>query len=421
MPGCNEEAVRALFAEHGGDTLQAKDLIHVVESYEKQCGAPVVAAPIALQMSAFASHNGALPVSIDEFLGMVRSLEQEADSSMDTSMPSLVEQDEDSPDTTLEVGLESPMKHKSAYASHARAQLDRTAAQGSLTSAHSDSDVSGVSVRSRLIRKLARVSEQLERLQSEHDALTVDKAQGDADRSALQRQVKMLQQELRVVRDHAQQLEDQLHHREETLTALRHERSSQARTIQTLNARVGQFSQIQKEQEVDAAKHESELEQARASCRAYVLQVRELQETCQSQRQAMERLEASINALESVYVDADRLQEEVDASRQVRERLEWELQALRQQTGESISVLARDLDPLGEWTVTEAPEEVAAPCSLPSPAPSPAPKEAPTAQDDSPSLSAPSFTESHAGGPLDFPPPRRLCMQAGSYSHMGSC
>jgi len=353
MPGCNEDAVRALFAEHGGESLQAKDLIHVIESYEQQCGAPVVAAPIALQVSAFASSNGTLEVGVDEFLNMVRSLELDADSSTETSVPSLLDANEESPDTTVDMAPESPMKHKSAYASQARAQLDRTAAHGSLTSAKSDSDVTGFSVRSRLIRKLARVSEQLERLQNEHDSLTVDKEQSDSDRAALQRQVKTLQRELHTVRDHAHHLESQLHHLEETMTALRHERTTQARTIQTLDARVSHFSYMHKEQEAGAARQEAELESARASCRAYLLQVQELQATCHAQRQSMERLEATVSTLESAHMDAEKLQDEVDASRQVRERLEWELRELRQQTGESLFVLARDLDPLGEWLRTE--------------------------------------------------------------------
>ncbi|WFD21576.1 hypothetical protein MEQU1_000229 [Malassezia equina] len=358
MPGCNEAAVRALFSEHGGDTLQAKDLIQIIDSYEQKCGTPVVAAPIALQMSAFASDNGALMVGVDEFLGMVRSLEQDADSSVDTSVPSLIDRTEDSPDTTLDMGPESPMKHKSAYASQARAQLDRTSAQGSLTSTQSDSDMEGVSVRSRLIRKLARVSDQLERLQNEHDCLSADKEQGDSERAALQRQVKALQRELHTVREHARHLEDQLHHLEETLTSVRRERNTQARTIKTLDARVSHLSHVQKEQEASAAQQEAELENAHASCHAHLLQVQELQATCHAQRQAMDQLDATVRALETVHMDTEKLQAQVDASRQVRERLEWELHELRQQTGESVSVLARDLDPLGEWAVTEAPADL---------------------------------------------------------------
>ena len=368
MSGCNEDAVRTLFAEHGGETLQAKDLMHVIDSYEKQCGSPVVAAPIALQVSAFASNNGELMVGVEEFLGMVRSLEQDADSSLETSVPSLLDTNEESPDTTLDMGPESPMKHKSAYASQARAQLDRTSAQGRLTSTKSDSDVAGFSVRSRLIRKLARVSDQLERLQNEHDSLTVDKEQSDSHRAALQRQVKTLQRELHTVREHAQHLEGQLHHLEETLTTLRHERASQACTIKALDARVNHFSHLQKEQEAGAAQQEVELESARTSCRAYLLQVQELQATCHAQRQSMGHLEATVSVLESAHMDAEKLQDEVDASRQVRERLEWELHELRQQTGESLSVLARDLDPLGEWTVAEVPREATTPTATNSPA-----------------------------------------------------
>ena len=297
--------MRTLFAEHGGETLQAKDLMHVIDSYEKQCGSPVVAAPIALQVSAFASNNGELMVGVEEFLGMVRSLEQDADSSLETSVPSLLDTNEESPDTTLDMGPESPMKHKSAYASQARAQLDRTSAQGRLTSTKSDSDVAGFSVRSRLIRKLARVSDQLERLQNEHDSLTVDKEQSDSHRAALQRQVKTLQRELHTVREHAQHLEGQLHHLEETLTTLRHERASQACTIKALDARVNHFSHLQKEQEAGAAQQEVELESARTSCRAYLLQVQELQATCHAQRQSMEHLEATVSVLESAHMDAE--------------------------------------------------------------------------------------------------------------------
>ena len=83
MSRCDEGVVRTLFDEHGGDTLTAKDILDVMDSYTAKCGAPIVDGEVALQIATFARENSSLAIGVDEFLSMIRSLENETDSSTD--------------------------------------------------------------------------------------------------------------------------------------------------------------------------------------------------------------------------------------------------------------------------------------------------------------------------------------------------
>ena len=47
MSRCDEGVVRTLFDEHGGDTLTAKDILDVMDSYTAKCGAPIVEGEVA--------------------------------------------------------------------------------------------------------------------------------------------------------------------------------------------------------------------------------------------------------------------------------------------------------------------------------------------------------------------------------------
>ena len=352
MLRCDEGIVRALFHEHGGDKLSAIDLPRVLDAYTSTHGSPLVTGDIASQITSFARENSTLIIGIDEFLGMVRSLEQETDSSIDTSNTSLLFDGKgdspSSPDTTLDsTPSESPAKHRSPFAPRTGACIPISSSSQRMSAllpvTRSDPDVASVSARSALIRKLARVNEQLERLQTEHQMLTTEKDHRSQECSALQREVHALRRDLRLTRDHEHALEVRVHELDESVVLLQSERDSQAKILRELDARMQQQLVSFAALETQDSEHVAQLRSMQSTCHAYLADIQNLRATCDAQREAMSSLESTVDALERVHADAERLQQQVDASRQVHEQLEQELSALRNVSAQTGPVLAEDL------------------------------------------------------------------------------
>ena len=352
MLRCDEGIVRALFHEHGGDKLSAIDLPRVLDAYTSTHGSPLVAGDIASQITSFARENSTLIIGIDEFLGMVRSLEQETDSSIDTSNTSLLFDGKgdspSSPDTTLDsTPSESPAKHRSPFAPRTGACIPISSSSQRMSAllpvTRSDPDVASVSARSALIRKLARVNEQLERLQTEHQMLTTEKDHRSQECSALQREVHALRRDLRLTRDHEHTLEARVHELDESVVLLQSERDSQAKILRELDARMQQQLVSFAALETQDSEHVAQLRSMQSTCHAYLADIQNLRATCDAQREAMSSLESTVDALERVHADAERLQQQVDASRQVHEQLEQELSVLRNISAQTGPVLADDL------------------------------------------------------------------------------
>lgn len=361
MSRCDEGVVRTLFDEHGGDTLTAKDILDVMDSYTAKCGAPIVDGEVALQITTFARENSSLAIGVDEFLSMIRSLENETDSSTDDgSNASLFEgkQGSATPDTTLDsVAPESPAKHRSAFAPRTPmplpASTSRIISKVPVTS--SEPDVAGITARSALIRKLARVNEQLDRLHSDHQILSHEKKLSDATCTSLQREINGLRRDLEQAHSHGFTLESRVHELEASITQIKEDRDTQRRSARQLDTHLQQqmasFSDLEKQE----AEHVAQLTSLQTTCQAYVTDLHGLRATCDAQREAISGLEGIIHALERVHSDAEQLQQEVDHSRKIHEQLEQELRALHDVSEQPGPVLAEDLAPFGEWT--SSPEE----------------------------------------------------------------
>ena len=359
MSRCDEGVVRALFHEHGGDTLIAKEIPDVMESYKTKCGAPIVDGEVALQITTFARENSSLAIGVEEFLGMIRSLENETDLSTDDgSNASLLfegKQGSATPDTTLDsMAPESPAKHRSAFAP--RAPIPLSAATSRIVSkvpvTSSEPDVAGITARSALIRKLARVNEQLDRLHSDHQVLSHEKKLSDATSTSLQREIYGLRRDLEQAHSHGHILEARVHELEECITQLKEDRDTQRRSARQLDTHLQQqlasFSDLEKQE----AEHVAQLRSLQSTCQAYVTDLHGLRATCDAQREAISGLEGIIHALERVHSDAEQLQQEVDNSRKIHEQLEQELRALHDVSEQPGPILAEDLAPFGEWAST---------------------------------------------------------------------
>lgn len=359
MSRCDEGVVRTLFHEHGGDTLTVKDILDVMDSYTTRCGTPIVDGEVALQITTFARENSSLAIGVDEFLSMIRSLENETDSSTDDgSNASLLfegKQGSATPDTTLDsMAPESPAKHRSAFAPRTPmplpASTNRIISKVPVTS--SEPDVAGITARSALIRKLARVNEQLDRLHSEHQVLSHEKKLSDATCTSLQREIYGLRRDLEQAHSHGHILEARVHELEESITTIKEDRDTQRRSARQLDTHLQQqmasFSDLEKQE----AEHVAQLTSLQATCQAYVTDLHGLRATCDAQREAISGLEGMIHALERVHSDAEQLQQEVDNSRKIHEQLEQELRALHDVSEQPGPVLAEDLAPFGEWAST---------------------------------------------------------------------
>lgn len=357
MRECDEDTVRSLFAERGGDALRAEDLPAMMEAYASSCGKLLVAPGVAQQITAFAQDNAQLEIGVDEFLHMVSSLDQDMDDSVDTTASSLFDKTETSFDTTWDsIAPGSPAK-TDILAQVARSDVQsaspsprRRRLAASLSSIKSDSDINTAAARSAVIRKLARVSDELEHLQDDHQSLLAQKGKIETDNTSLRRQVSSLTKELKSMKEHEHLLESQVLGLEQQLKQTQAECEAHKMAAKQLDVRLQQRIASHAELEASEAQQEKELEAIRAQCEAYVVQLQSMQSTCQAHTDTISQLESTITALEQVQTDAERWQSEIEASRLMHARLEQELNELKQMTEQhGIPALSFDLAPWDDW------------------------------------------------------------------------
>lgn len=388
MAAWDEDAVRALFSEHDGDTLRAGDMPGLVAQYAHHHGAPLVAPLIEEQIRSFAHDNAHLEIRVDEFLAMLRSLYMEADSSIDTTGSSFWNETDVSPDTTLDsVSVDSPVKHRRSASSTSAAALTRSESvttdgpsymssprrraaasprsSGGMSSTHSEPDMQAMAARSAVIRKLARVSEQLESMQDEHQLVLQDKRALDESNTALRRQLEALHTELTRARAQQETLEAHVSSLSAQLGQLRTDRDEQQRAAHLLEMRLEQRLASQTTLEASEAERASETEALQAHVEALETQLLDWKNTCDAQRETIAQLRDSQEALALARQDAERLHDDLKASRQIQEQLQRELEDLHDVSAQlQGAALADDLHAMSVADEAESVEDEATETTL---------------------------------------------------------